>query len=110
MWSDDEVVVKYKKKKVFVISEGHTYCIESDAQQQQTTVPKLALKYSNPEESDSVVVLYSKYAHELAYENEKCNWKDGKINVNKNVDLCSFPQCQIMKNKTTTIMKIMRLQ
>ena len=23
---------------------------------------------------------------------EKCNWKGGAINVNKNVDLCSLPQ------------------
>ena len=25
---------------------------------------------------------------------EKCKWKDGAVNVNKNIDLCSLPRCR----------------
>ena len=79
MWSDDEVADKYNNKRVIILSEGHAYYIESDDQQQNTTVQDLASLYSNQEETDSMVVLYCKYAHEQGYENVRVHSRDRDV-------------------------------
>ena len=79
VWSDDEVADKYNNKRVIILSEGHAYYIESDDQQQNTTVQELASLYSNQEETDSMVVLYCKYAHEQGYENVRVHSRDRDV-------------------------------